>query len=232
MTSQSADNNANAIIIQNTGNNVVITVGASVLTFERTHLLSTRIATTDLHLLIPEYRQSTLVGRAPDLAALHQWRNTDTKISARCLTGRAGAGKTRLAIDFCEQAEADNWQAGFLRHASRTHDLGQWRWQKPTLLVIDYAATSARPLRTWLDSLARRTDDPPPLLLLERYATPGAGWFQDVFGQGTLTIGAADLLDPPEPIPLPPLASAADRRALLTDIMTQAAVLARISSPG
>ena len=127
MTSQSADNNTNAIIVQNTGNNVVITVGAAALTFERKHLLSARLATTDLHLLIPEYRQSTLVGRTPDLAALHQWRTTDTKISARCLTGRAGAGKTRLAIDFCEQAEAAFRQAGFLRHPSLAHDLGRCR---------------------------------------------------------------------------------------------------------
>ena len=57
-------------------------------------------------------------GRTPDLAALHQWRTTDRKIAARCLTGRAGAGKTRLAIDFCEQAEAAGWHSGFLQHAS------------------------------------------------------------------------------------------------------------------
>jgi hypothetical protein len=48
--------------------------------------------------------------------ALKEWLASDRLISVRCITGRAGAGKTRLAIELCERAERAGWTAGFAQY--------------------------------------------------------------------------------------------------------------------
>ena len=57
-------------------------------------------------LLLPASRAPELVGRADELAALEHWLSAPAAVSVRGLTGRAGSGKTRLAIELCERAEA------------------------------------------------------------------------------------------------------------------------------
>ena len=150
----------------------------------------------------------------------------------RCLTGQAGAGKTRLAIELCERAEMGGWRAGFVRHEGLVQDLSGWRWRDPTLIIVDYAAASARNLRCWLDVLVNHEPGAKKLrlLLLERYATPGAGWWEEIFSGGDVTgLGPADLLDPQTPIPLDSLRSTAQRRKLLGQVMAKAAALNKVS---
>jgi hypothetical protein len=121
----------------------------------------------------------------------------------------------------------------------RFHDarsLKDWRWGKPTLIVVDYAAAAARMLRAWLEALARRrpapNEAPLRLLLLERHADRDMGWWADLIRSGGLSgRGPDELASPAEPIPLPPLDSLAERRALLRQVVGLAAGFAGKAVP-
>ena len=196
---------------------------------DQKHLAPPRPPTTELDLLLTDLRALTLVGRDQDLAALDSWRDSAAQISVRVITGRAGAGKTRLAIEACAHAATAGWEAGFAPHNKLADNtIPTHAFPTPTLIVIDYAAAATRPLRPWLETLAKR---PPTaklrLLLLERHAEPAAGWFQDLFAPTSLSSRGPDsLLDPPTPIPLAPLNNPAHRRALLAETIALAAPLA------
>ena len=187
-------------------------------------------------LLMTELRATDLVGREEELQSLKLWlamARERRDISLHCLTGRAGAGKTRLAIELCEWAEYAGWSTGFVRQEELArfhehHHPSEWRWPRPTLIVVDYAAASARVLRSWLDELARgeagRQEAPLRILLLERHADREAGWWADLVRPGGLSGRGPDvLIDDGAPLALGPLRSDAHRRALLTQAMQLAA---------
>ncbi|MGD0109963.1 MAG: tetratricopeptide repeat protein, partial [Rhodopila sp.] len=228
MTDQHQSVGHGSVAIQNQGDNVVISIGAVSLTLEQRHLRKD-VPNSERELLMADSRGTDLVGRDADLAALRTWLDAPRRLPAvRCLTGRAGSGKTRLGIELCEGAEASGWTAGFATHAKLQHfhdakSLDAWLWGKPTLIVVDYAAASTRILRAWLEALARRRPIPgePPLrlLLLERHAERDLGWWADLIRSGGGSErGPDELADPAEPIPLPSLGGAADRRALLLQV--------------
>ncbi len=183
-------------------------------------------------LLMAELRATDLVGRKQELAGLQLWlglRPAWRDIGVHCVTGPAGGGKTRLAIELCEWAEAQGWAAGFVRqeelerfHAQ--HPPSAWRWDRPTLVVVDYAAASVRVLRNWLNELARDVPEPdrPPLraLLLERHAAADAGWWADLRQpSGVSGHGPDALVEAAAPLRLGPLRAVAHRRALLAAAM-------------
>ncbi len=241
MSGQQQTVGAGSVAIQVAGDNVFISVGTVSLTLALRHKLKA-VPTSERELLLTELRGTKLVGRDADLAALGAWLNEPRSLPAvRCLTGRAGTGKTRLAIELCERAADDGWTAGFATHAElqRFHDarsLDGWRWDKPTLIVIDYASASARILRAWLEALARRRpipgEGPLRLLLLERHADRNLGWWSDLIRPGGLSgRGPDELAAPGEPIPLATLDSAADRRALLVQVVGLAAGFAGKAVP-
>ena len=143
MTAQELHAGAGAVAIQVSGNYVTISVGATSLTLERKHRLSARRATTDLQLLLTDLRETDLVGRDDDLAALEVWLRADAEIAVRCLTGPGGAGKTRLAIELCERAEKANaWRAGF----ARQEGLAPAFWRVGPALLKVYADLGLTPL--------------------------------------------------------------------------------------
>ncbi|MEO5796167.1 MAG: tetratricopeptide repeat protein, partial [Rhodoferax sp.] len=144
-----------------------------------------------------------------------------------------GSGKTRLALELCDQMQAEGWNTGFVTSTEADRflagqNLSAWGWQKPTLVVMDYAAAKAQALGPWLDELADRTiatmATPQPLriLLLERSADPASGWWASVFGGGLRALGKRALLDPALPVPIRPLATTAHRVALLQDMLALA----------
>ena len=233
MTGQHMKIGDGSVAIQNQGDNVVISVGSVSLWLLRRHRLKT-VPTTERELLTTEARGTKLVGRDQALSDLQAWLDEPRPLPAvRCLTGRAGAGKTRLAIELCERAEASGWTAGFVTHTElqRFHgarSLQEWRWGGRTLIVVDYAAASTAILRAWLEELARRPpvtgEEPLRLLLLERHADRDFGWWPDLLRPGGLSGRGPDALAAPaEPIALPLLASAEDRRNLLVQVVTLAA---------
>ena len=62
-----------------------------------------RAIRTEIDLLNPYCRSLDLVGREADLQSLWDWLHSTKPVSVRTLKGRAGAGKTRLAIELIER---------------------------------------------------------------------------------------------------------------------------------
>jgi tetratricopeptide (TPR) repeat protein len=182
-------------------------------------------ASNDAALLSP-YRTDVvpLLGRDDMLADLQHWLDVSRPISVRVMTGGAGRGKTRLAIELVRKATALKWFAGFATDKELDRFRGQqnvarWGWDKPTLVVIDYAASRVDQLRDWFGELVdTQAADRPGLriLLLERQAQCEIGWLQVVIGHGQDDASHAvrALLDPPEPRELPPVDDLAIRRRI------------------
>ena len=102
-------------------------------------------------LLDPRTLYTKMVGREQEMDDLSAWLQKDKNIAIRVLTGRAGTGKTRLALELCRYAIEQKWQAGFLRGYEperflQQKNLAEWHWQQPYLLVLDYAALYAKGL--------------------------------------------------------------------------------------
>jgi hypothetical protein len=212
--------------------NTVLVAGEARLVLYGVHR-ARRPPANERELLLTELRATTLVGRDDELGALESWLKSAHPISVRCLTGEGGAGKTRLGIELCERAEAMDWAAGFARHDDlrrfhEQHSPTEWRWPRPTLVVVDYAAALIEVLRAWLEALARRIGDaeehPLRVLLLERYADREAGWWAELTRPGGMSgRSPVDLFDPVEPVALRPLPNLEARRALLAEAMAATA---------
>ena len=160
------------------GNTIVQIVGdGNFVTAGHPHLMLTRYVARrqirkDLDRLSPYSRSTPLLGREEELASLHAYLSNPRPVLVRVLIGAGGSGKTRLALELCEQSSATGWDAGFVTRTELHRFFGQqnlssWGWHKPTIIVVDYAAEHARLLGQWLDELADRSAHPlPPLRLL------------------------------------------------------------------
>lgn len=96
-------------------------------------------------LLRPESAASTFVGRGAELAELQDWLQDGPVF--RCVTGRPGIGKTRLALELCRWALQAGWDAGFATPGSlRTFSAGRGWERGPVLAVVDAASKSSEPL--------------------------------------------------------------------------------------
>ena len=169
--------------------------------------------TRPFDLLVPEQRGLTLVGREEELAALTDWLDSPGDVSVRCIVGRPGTGKTRLALELCERAEAQGWLAGFLAPEAIT---GAARASR-VLAIVDRAGGWVSAAR--LNGLAAHSLPPggkTRVLLLDR--TVDHSWCADLTQMGVT-------VDPPEPVRLAGLRSAADRDHLLRQALGHAARL-------
>ncbi|HEY6344935.1 MAG TPA: hypothetical protein VIY49_25850 [Bryobacteraceae bacterium] len=183
-------------------------------------------AHTELQLLDPAYRAVSYVGRRADLDFLWQWLNSPASISIQVVAGRGGSGKTRLAYQFLEEIERRQpgvWHTGILPHDLFPNVLNherfrRWPGRKPTLIVIDYAASCAPQLREFaIPQMARRLpeeegDVPLRILLLERTAGRSEGWYAGLLHQAG---SSAEMLFPNSPLELRPLAPEERRQLLL-----------------
>ena len=209
------------LIIQAEGDHISIQLGSPYLTLTRYQ--ASRQPRLDIQQLSPYSRFTPLLGRDSELASLHAWLQHPQPLGWRVIIASGGAGKTRLALELCEQAAAQGWDAGFvssreLQRFGQQHNLSAWGWQRPTLIVVDYAAQRHAELAHWLDELA---DQPSPaahplrILLLERHADTDNGWFAELFSKDWHGLHRSEGLDPAEPIHLSALTTLADRIALL-----------------
>ena len=192
---------------------------------------------SDLWIIEAKYRSIDLVGREAEMDALWQWLHGEEPVSVRLITGDAGAGKTRLAFEIIWRlaiAEGDAWQAGRLtsddlRQLTQDHFAAQWEWDRPTLVMLDYARASHDALARLLTELARRAHDsglhPFRLLLLERTPIGTQDWLETLFPLKSTDGGprVRELFDPPVPVPLPPVASADLRRGLFAATLQRVA---------
>ena len=183
--SANVDGQGNIIVQIEGDRNTVNLRGLAHLTLTR--FLNLRDSKTDTDLLSPYSRSIELVGREREhgrSAWLARKRQADLRARAR----RAGrCGKTRLALELCERLK-EPWDAGFVRDRElhrflAAQNLSSWGWQRPTLVVIDYAASHAEALHGWLGELADYSGPAKErlrLLLLERHADTSSGWWQTV----------------------------------------------------
>jgi tetratricopeptide (TPR) repeat protein len=212
------------IIVQVVGDGNTIVPNHAHLTLTR-YLTRRGRTKSEADLLSPYAMAIPMLGREVQIAEFRRWLTTSQPITIRVLVGQAGSGKTRLALELCEAMIADNWDAGFVTDRElvrflQQQNLSAWGWQRPTLVVVDAAATRARLLHDWLVELADHVGDlerPLRLLFIERHADPTVGWWEWVFGRGGEDARAIQsLLDPPDrPIALPALVGTEARRAIL-----------------
>jgi len=197
--SQSATTGDQSRIIQVHGDNNIIGVSPSLKLIRplRERPSQASASADEAALLMPREEATEFVGRQGLLDEFITWATTTDPgrpVSVRVLTGGAGTGKTRFAMELCralEQTQGASWQAGFVRDRETRRFLSQtnlsdWGWQAPTLAVFDYAMTLTDVLPAWMAELADVQDSPRPLriLLLERHADPEAGWLKQVFPGG------------------------------------------------
>ncbi|MBB5057439.1 hypothetical protein HDF16_002145 [Granulicella aggregans] len=223
------------IIIQAAGNNITISPHLPHLTLipRARRILPIQ---QDIDILKPECEAIPLIGRAPDQEFLRQWlQGSGIKITA--ITGQGGSGKTRLALDLLSDL-APTWDGGWL-HATeakrfcRLQNLSEWGWQRPTLVVIDYAAMLGESLRTWIAELSNHpaadpttpSPDHPALriLLLERFADQHTGWYHDLADDTHDGQRARLLINPLTPRPILPIDNIDQRRQLLAAALAAAA---------
>jgi tetratricopeptide (TPR) repeat protein len=212
------------IIVQVVGDGNTIVPNHAHLTLTR-YLTRRGQTKSEADLLSPYAMAIPMMGREVQMAEFRRWLTTSQPIAIRVLVGQAGSGKTRLALELCEAMIADNWDAGFVTDRElvrflQQQNLSAWGWQRPTLVVVDAAATRARLLHDWLVELADHVGDlerPLRLLFIERHADPTVGWWEWAFGRrGEDARAIQYLLDPPDrPIALPALVGTEARRAIL-----------------
>ena len=58
------------------------------------------------------------------------------------ITGPAGSGKSRLALELCQVIQGE-WYAGFLSRAQSFSEWSHWSPSQHTLIIIDYVAGRA-----------------------------------------------------------------------------------------
>src|ERR1039458_1028424 len=224
------------IVVQANGDGIQVQVGLPHLTLVPPRNRLPRKSPGPVDLLNPYRRSIALVGRDADMQALWDWLHSQRPIAVRTLAGRAGAGKTRAAIELIERLNKERpgqWFAGFvtgseLRRFHQKENLSQWSWARPTLVVVDYAASLVEPLRGWLSELAQNPghlNRPLRLLLLEREAAANDGWLQSLTRGGHSDARLPEVLDPLEPKRLDPLEAPEHRRKALAEMLTAAGKL-------
>ncbi|MFC8666272.1 tetratricopeptide repeat protein [Streptomyces sp. NPDC057199] len=130
-------------------------------------------------MLNARHRVVEFTGRADELAALHEWRQTGPRLAARWLHGPGGQGKSRLAAQFATECVDAGWKVVNVVHGPGTllpepgsHDL-RLRHETGLLLIVDYADRWPLSHLTWLfsNALLRRSGLPTRILLLARTAS-------------------------------------------------------------
>lgn len=183
---------------------------------------------TDAQLLTPYRLFTQMIGREQEMNELLAWANSDKPVAIRLITGGAGAGKTRIAMEFMralESSQGNRWHAGFLSEANIEH-FSQLGPQGNTLAVVDYAATASGHLKKWFEHLA---DNPRSIgrlriLLVEREAQRDTGWWETLtsVARSQSRESLRERFDPEGPKALRPLGEA-DRRELFQAMLGKAA---------
>jgi tetratricopeptide (TPR) repeat protein len=243
-----------SVVVTGDGNTVTLTFGDSGIVLplrrrqfrppDRRRRLASGDPPRELELLVPEAGKLPLIGRKDLFAELQGWIDDEVDISVHALIGRAGSGKTRLAIEFCAHIDSDpsakgRWLAGFiapteLRDIVETLATHHFRWERPTLLVIDNAAQCHEPFGRWLDLLVgQKLETKLRILLLDREAPEEFGWWRDLTDPPLDTARERrDLFYSLRPRQLPDLSDPEERRELMIAALHAARGLRSVPADG
>ncbi len=143
-------------------------------------------------------RHVPLVGYGFEIGRLKGFLHSGNRFSWWLMTGKAGAGKSRLALELCLDSK-DAWDAGFLPEEFEFKKWRDWQPSRPTLIVVDYASVRVAEIRTMIAALYGRASplrQPVRLLLLER--DNEGDWWKELLGSGTSRlVGEASLYQEP-----------------------------------
>lgn len=122
--------------------------------------------------------------RQPDLDALHNWLDDlQWPHAVRLITGAGGLGKTRLALELCQQRTVTDWHTGFLDAQLEQREITA-AWQQlstfdmPVLVVIDYAETRQPVLLALIKAIVQSPGNHSVRLLL--LARDGGEWWDNL----------------------------------------------------
>jgi hypothetical protein len=114
-------------------------------------------------------RTPPLVGRTTELARLMAFASGNERFQWHWLTGGAGTGKSRLALEWLRVLR--DWDVGFVRGGANVDDVAMWQPRRSTALVIDDAGERTEAVLGIIESLGARSDTlayPVRALLLDR----------------------------------------------------------------
>ncbi|HXU37758.1 MAG TPA: tetratricopeptide repeat protein [Blastocatellia bacterium] len=127
--------------------------------------------------------------RQSDVEDLKEWLDdTQWPISVRLITGAGGQGKTRLALELCQQRVALGWSAGFLDSNLEANRMtATWKavrnLDRSLLIVIDYAETRQLPFLSLLEAALQNSSNQPVRILL--LARDGGEWWDNLPSKNT-----------------------------------------------
>jgi hypothetical protein len=142
-------------------------------------------------------RRVPFMGRDDEMTRLLGFMGDSRRFSWWIITGSGGVGKSRLALEFC--LNLPTWRAGFLPNNHGIQSWHDWQPDRPSLMLIDYAASRPNQVRDIVEALALRKTPlkhPVRVLLLERQSQ--GRWWDIFLGAGTtrLLIQQALFADP------------------------------------
>ncbi|XZE44052.1 SMEK domain-containing protein [Pirellulaceae bacterium SH467] len=115
-------------------------------------------------------RATRLIGRDKERVRLLEFLNSDSNFSWLLVTGDAGSGKSRLALELCCEV-GEEWHAGFLSRTVKDFKWSEYQPTRKTLIVIDYVASRAAEVGEVVLNLLRASSSftkPVRILLVER----------------------------------------------------------------
>ena len=116
-------------------------------------------------------RSTKMVGREIELNALANFIGSEQKFSWWLISGPAGSGKSRLALELCYEYKEKGWDVGFLPRSTNDFAWRKFRPLKNTLIVIDYVVGRTNEVSDIVLELTRLSDKleySTRVLLLER----------------------------------------------------------------
>jgi hypothetical protein len=133
-------------------------------------------------LLRAEFGIVPFYGRIEELETLSTWLNDSAPVGVMLVTGRGGAGKTRLAIETCLLARTQGFHAGF--HSFSTTVSSHARLfqshREPVLVVIDYAEAQRLDLSGLVQAMIIAGQDGHPALRLLLLARGAGDWWTEL----------------------------------------------------
>jgi PST family polysaccharide transporter len=177
-------------------------------------------------LLRPEARVVRFWPRA-ELDELSRWCRAPAHVAVRLVTGEAGAGKTRLAIEFARMAEGDGWQPAWVPPGAEQEAVSAARRiARPTVLLVDDAETRTG-LPGFLTDVAGGLGAPDLRVVL--LARNSGEWWQELASSADYRLGR--VLTAALPARLRPVPRGAAQTGLLDAAVTEFAARLGVARP-